>query len=105
MSRTDELQSYRISIIGLMAITNRLLRAEVSKKNKRPDLPWSETERLIDEWIHSESDRKLLKEKLHNEDVTFEQLAEAHCTSVQNVKKRFYRAKNRLYSKITKTSV
>lgn len=88
--------SHKAALMGLAVVTNRLL-----QKQKRPkELPWSETEHLIDEWIHSELDRQLLKEKLHNEDLTYEELAELHITSPQNVKKRFYRARKRLDTKI-----
>ena len=41
--------SHRTALMGLAVVTNRLL-----QKQKRPkELPWSETEHLIDEWIHS----------------------------------------------------
>lgn len=98
-----ELTCYKTALLGMTVVTARLLQKQArpkKRKRKELDLPWSEVERYIDEWIHSESDRQLLKSKLHNEDLTFEQLAEIHCTSVQNVKKKFYRAEARLYSKL-----
>ena len=100
MNGNDEITNYRTALIGLTAITNLLFQQKKPRKHKRPDLPWSETERLIDEWIHSELDRELLKTKLHDEDVTFEQLAERYAMSVQNVKRKFYQAKKRLYAKM-----
>lgn len=64
------------------------------------DLPWSEVERLIDEWIWSETARSMLKTKLYNADVTFEMLAEMNNLSVQRTKKIFYKAEDKLFSKI-----
>lgn len=50
----------------------------------------SETEKLIDEWIFSERDRKLLKRRILD-DITFEQLAEEFYLSVQQTKSIIYK--------------
>lgn len=97
------LEHYKNAVVGLAAAFYR----QSCRPAKRPtgrrqeiDLPWSEIEHYIDEWIHSETARQMLKEKLHNEDVTFEQLGERHHMTVQSVKKKFYKAEARLYDKI-----
>lgn len=50
------------------------------------DLPRSEWERLIDEWIFSERDRRILKRRLLD-GVTFERLAEEFRMSPCQVKR------------------
>jgi hypothetical protein len=50
----------------------------------------TETEKLIDEWIFSERDRKLLKRRILD-DITFEQLAEEFYLSVQQTKSIIYK--------------
>ena len=49
------------------------------------ELSVSEYSRLIDEWIFSERDRKIMKRRLLDA-VTYEQLAEEFDMSVRNVK-------------------
>lgn len=97
---------YRRAVSGLMAAFYRQTLQLSQGKRKRTDrkqeidLPWSQVEHYIDEWIHSESARQMLKAKLHNEDITFEELSEQHNMAVQSVKKKYYKAVERLYSKI-----
>lgn len=50
---------------------------------------------LIDEYIFSERDRRILKRRLLDA-VTFEKLAEEEFLSVQRTKEVFYRAKDKL---------
>ena len=49
------------------------------------ELSVSEYSRLIDEWIFSERDRKIIKRRLLDA-ITYEQLAEEFDMSVRNVK-------------------
>ena len=69
---------------------------------KRPkiNLPWPVVSRLIDIWIHNGHARDILKKKMHNEEITFEHLAEEHHESVQNLKNTYYQNKRILYSHI-----
>lgn len=50
------------------------------------DLPRSEWERLIDEWIFSERDRRILKRRLLD-GITFERLAEECDMSPSQIKR------------------
>lgn len=56
----------------------------------------SEIARLIDERIHSERNRRILKERLCN-GVRFEPLAEMFDLSVRQVKNIVYKARNELF--------
>ena len=57
------------------------------------NIPISEVEHLIDEWIFSERNRKIAKRKLID-DITFEALAEEFDLSVQQVKKIVYKCRD-----------
>lgn len=63
------------------------------------DLSRSEIDALIDEWIFSERDRKILKRRLLD-GIVFEKLAEEFDLSVRQVKNIVYKGENRLYSHI-----
>lgn len=63
------------------------------------DLSRSEIDALIDEWIFSERDRKILKRRLLD-GIIFEKLAEEFDLSVRQVKNIVYKGENRLYSHI-----
>lgn len=65
----------------------------------RPDLPRSEYESLIDEWIFKERDRAILKRRLLD-GITYEALAEEFDLSVRQVKNIVYKSEDRLFSKI-----
>ena len=56
----------------------------------------SQMEALIDEWIHSERDRALLKRRLID-GVCFEPLAEEFDMSVRQVKRLIYAAQDKLF--------
>lgn len=63
--------------------------------------PRSEWERLIDEWIYDELDRRILKRKLLD-GLTFERLVEEinepnYTLELDAIKRRFYRAEERLW--------
>lgn len=60
------------------------------------DLPRSEMERQIDEWIFSERDRKILKRRLLD-GICFEPLAEEFDLSVRQTKHIVYKAQERLF--------
>ena len=68
---------------------------------KIPNIDMSRTqwESLIDEWIFSERDRKMLKRRLLD-GICFEPLAEEFNLSVQQTKLVIYKAQNKLFSKI-----
>lgn len=40
------------------------------------ELSYSQIEYLIDEWVHNGIYRQIAKRKLHNKEITYEQLAE-----------------------------
>jgi DNA-directed RNA polymerase specialized sigma24 family protein len=61
--------------------------------------PRSEWERLIDEWVFSERDRRILKLRLLD-GLTFEALAEAVGMSVRQVKNIVYRRERQLYKHV-----
>ena len=55
-----------------------------------PDLPRSEIEHIIDEWIFNERDRKILKRRMLD-GICFEPLAEEFKLSVTTVKSVVYK--------------
>ena len=59
----------------------------------------SEISLLIDEYIHSERDRKILKRRLID-GICFEPLAEEFGYSVRQIKRIVYRAEDKLFKKI-----
>lgn len=61
-----------------------------------PDLSRSQIENLIDEWIFSERDRKMLKRRLLD-GICFEPLAEEFGMSVRQTKNIIYKASEKLY--------
>lgn len=66
---------------------------------KNIDIPRSEWERLIDEWIFNERDRDILKRRLLD-GLTFEQLAGEFNYSTQNIQRIIYKGTARLFKKI-----
>ena len=64
------------------------------------DIPRSEWEKLIDEWIFSERDRAILKRRLLD-GICYEPLAEEFNLSVQQTKHIVYRMQNKLFKKFT----
>ena len=64
--------------------------------NKVPDLSRSEWEYLIDEWIFSERDRKILKRYLLD-NICFEPLAEEFDLSVRQTKNIVYQTEQILF--------
>jgi len=67
--------------------------------NSVPDLPRSEWERLIDEWIFSERDRKIIKRYLLD-NICFEPLAEEFDLSVRQTKNIVYQTEKILFRHI-----
>lgn len=61
------------------------------------DIPRSEIERLIDEWIFNERDRLILKRRLLD-GVTYDKLAEEFDLSVRQTKNIVYKAEDRLFN-------
>lgn len=64
-----------------------------------PEYTNSQISRLIDEHIHSERDRKLLKRRFID-GIKFEPLAEESGLSVAQVKRVYAKAKTRLFAHI-----
>ena len=63
------------------------------------NLSRSQWENIIDEWIFSERDRKMLKRRLLD-GILFEQLAEEFDLSVQQTKSIIYKATDKLMKHI-----
>lgn len=63
------------------------------------DMSWTELENLIDEWIHNERNRAILKRRLLD-GIYYEPLAEEFNMSVRQVKNMVYKAEERLFSKV-----
>lgn len=57
---------------------------------KRHDKPRSEYEKVIEEWIFSERDRRLIRRRLFD-GITYEALAEEFDLSVTQVKRIIYK--------------
>lgn len=68
-------------------------------KKPIPDLSRSEIEHLIDEWIFSERDRKILKRRILD-GICFEPLADEFNLSTQTVKTIVYKAQDIIYKHI-----
>ena len=60
------------------------------------DIPRSQIEYLIDEWIFSERDRMILKRRLLD-GICFEPLAEEFDLSVRQVKKIVYKSQDKIF--------
>ena len=69
------------------------------KKMRDHDLSRSEVEHLIDEWIFSERDRKILKRRLLD-GICFEPLAEEFDLSVRQVKNIVYKGEQKIFRHI-----
>lgn len=65
------------------------------------DIPRSEMNRLIDEWIFSERDRAVLKRRLLD-GICFEPLAEEFDLSVPQIKRIVYKSQDRVFKHIQK---
>lgn len=64
-----------------------------------PDLSRPEIEKLIDLWIFSERDRKILKRRLLD-GIIYERLSEEFDLSVRQIKTIVKKGEERLFSKI-----
>ena len=65
------------------------------KNTERYNLPRSELQYLIDQWIFNEQHRLILADRLFN-GTTYERLAEKYDLSTQQVKNIVYKAMDRL---------
>jgi len=63
------------------------------------DLSRSEVEHLIDEWIFSERDRRILKRRLLD-GIIFDQLSEEFEMSVRQIKKIVYKGQEKIFRHI-----
>lgn len=68
-------------------------------KRNLDDISNSELEKAIDEWIHSEKDRIILKRRLID-GICYEPLAEEIGMSVRQIKQRVYKAEEKLFRHI-----
>lgn len=67
--------------------------------------PRSVWERLIEEWIYSERDRQILRRKLMD-GITFDQLAEEFDQlQIDQLKRRYYAAEERLFEYAENASI
>ena len=64
-----------------------------------PDLPRSEIDHLIDEWIFNQRDRDILKRRLLD-GITFDQLSEEFYLSPQRIKAIVYKAEEKLFKHV-----
>ena len=65
------------------------------------DLSRTDINYLIEEWIYSERDRKILKRRMLD-GVTFETIAEEFDMSVRQIKTIVYKGEKRVYAKAEK---
>lgn len=63
------------------------------------DLSRTELDRLIEEWIHNERDRKILSRRLLD-GVCYEPLAEEFGLSVRQIKNIVYKNEKKLFKRI-----
>lgn len=76
-----------------------MARAKESEERSKPDfenISNSELENLINEWIHSERDRKILKRRLID-GICYEPLADEMNMSVRHIKNIVSRAEAKLF--------
>lgn len=59
----------------------------------------SEIRQAIEEWIHSERDRRIMIDRLVN-GYTYEKLAEMHDLSVRQIKNIVYKEEDKLFKKL-----
>lgn len=71
----------------------------MKRKPANDDISNSELEKLIDEWIHSERDRRILKRRLID-GICFEPLSWEFDMSVRQIKNIVYRAEAKLFKHI-----
>ena len=69
------------------------------RNTERFNISNSEIDFLIDQWIRSERDRAILKDRLIN-GMTFERLAEKHDMSVRQTKNIVYKSMEKLVSRL-----
>ena len=69
------------------------------RNTDRFDISNSELNYLIDQWIRSERDRAIIKDRLIN-GLTFERLAEKHDMSVRQTKNIVYKSMEKLVSRL-----
>lgn len=73
-----------------------LSRYRTGKSQKVKEYTNSQIEHLIDEYIHSERDRRMLRRRLID-GLTFDQLAEESNYSVRQTKTIIYRAQEKVF--------
>lgn len=74
-------------------------RGERMKLTEMVDMPRSEWENLIDEWIFNERDRQILKRRLLD-GICYEPLSEEFNLSVQQTKSLVYKLQNKLFKHV-----
>lgn len=68
-------------------------------KRKLDEMSRTEIEGLIDEWIHNERDRKIMKRRLLD-GICFEPLAEEFDLSVRQVKNIVYKGEEKIFAHV-----
>lgn len=66
-------------------------------KKQFPELPRSEIEALIDEWILNQRDREILKRRLIDH-ILFDDLSEEFDLSVRRIKTIVYKGQEKIFS-------
>lgn len=73
-----------------------MVTSTMEKTKNFNDIPNPEIEKLINDWIHSERDRKILKRRLID-GICYEPLADEMGMSVRQIKNIVYRAEAKLF--------
>ena len=73
----------------------------LKKKRTFPEYSRTEIEQLIDEWIFSERDRKILKRRLLD-GICYEPLADEFDMSVRQIKNIVYKCEEKIFSHVDK---
>lgn len=83
-----------------MSVLSRYWENKVTmNKAKLDEMSRTDIERLIDEWVHNERDRKILKRRLLD-GICFEPLAEEFDLSVRQVKRIVYVSEDKIFAHV-----
>ena len=76
-----------------------MAKARGRENARKDDLTTAQVARLIDDWIFSERDRKILKRRLID-GICYEPLSEEFGLSVRQIKTIVYKGEERIFSRI-----
>ena len=83
-----------------MSVLSRHWENKVTMNRAKIDeMSRTDIERLIDEWVHNERDRKILKRRLLD-GICFEPLAEEFDLSVRQVKRIVYVSEDKVFAHV-----